>query len=84
MPDPSSAHDLTLAASADLAGPAHGPGRRTGTASRGRPPATGSGQPTQWLRIGAISKHARQDSNLRPLAPEANALSTELRARADA
>ena len=30
------------------------------------------------------SKRARQDLNLRPLAPEASALSTELRARADA
>ena len=29
---------------------------------------------------GLDSKHARQDSNLRPLAPEASALSTELRA----
>jgi hypothetical protein len=33
-------------------------------------------------RCGASGKRARQDLNLRPLAPEASALSTELRARA--
>lgn len=32
---------------------------------------------------GGFAKRARQDSNLRPLAPEASALSTELRARDD-
>ncbi|CCF86250.1 hypothetical protein NITHO_940008 [Nitrolancea hollandica Lb] len=29
----------------------------------------------------SVAWYARQDSNLRPFAPEANALSTELRAR---
>ena len=33
-----------------------------------------------WARCGAYRKRARQDLNLRPLAPEASALSTELRA----
>jgi hypothetical protein len=32
------------------------------------------------LGLRVLVKHARQDSNLRPLAPEASALSTELRA----
>ncbi len=34
----------------------------------------------RFRRLQAKFKHARQDSNLRPLAPEASALSTELRA----
>ena len=34
-------------------------------------------------RPSRIARRARQDSNLRPLAPEASALSTELRARVD-
>ena len=41
-------------------------------------PAAESGKPR---RSRAFHQRARQDSNLRPLAPEASALSTELRAR---
>jgi hypothetical protein len=43
--------------------------------------ASGSESASEEWRGGQSLKRARQDSNLRPLAPEASALSAELRAR---
>ena len=55
----------------------HQPQDRATARHRLETPA-GSGRPR---RSRAFHQRARQDSNLRPLAPEASALSTELRAR---
>jgi hypothetical protein len=54
-------------------------GQREEIEAAGRLEASRLAAKTAYLQ--AISERARQDSNLRPLAPEASALSTELRAR---
>ena len=65
--------------------------RSTGRKTRGLGHRLGHRAPTRPIRLlsrpskpahlQALLRRARQDSNLRPLAPEASALSTELRAR---